>query len=51
MSHTPQGDWATTNEGGNLPADIYWIRARVTDYTPDGYVQPLGTQSWIRIVT
>lgn len=50
VSHTPQGVWATTNEGGNLPATIYWIRARVSAYTSIT-TQPLGTQSWIRIIT
>lgn len=50
VSHTPQGDWAITNDGGNLPANIYWIRARVSAYTSIT-TQPKGTQSWIRITT
>ncbi|MBA7672384.1 hypothetical protein ES703_80560 [subsurface metagenome] len=50
VSHTPQGDWATTNSGGDLPADIYWIRGRVSDYTSIT-TQPKGTQAWIRIIT
>lgn len=47
---TRPGDWLTTNSGGNLPANIYWIRARVSAYTSI-VTQPKGTQAWIRIIT
>lgn len=50
VSFTRPGDWATTNDGGNLPATIYWIRGRVSAYT-SVTIQPLGTQAWIRIIT
>jgi len=48
MDFTKPGDWATTNKGGDLPATLYWIRARVTavvTYT----TQPLGTQAWCEV--
>lgn len=50
VSFTRPGDWATTNEGGDLPANIYWIRGRVSAYTSI-ITQPKGTQAWIRIIT
>lgn len=44
VSFTPPADWvAHTIQGMN----IYWISARCSAYTPDGYVQPLGT--WAKI--
>lgn len=49
IEFTVPGDWALTNEGGSLPANLYWIRARVTavnTYTQ----QPLGTQAWCEII-
>ncbi|MBA7645510.1 hypothetical protein ES703_53268 [subsurface metagenome] len=49
MDFTRPGDWATTNKGGDLPATVYWIRARVTavvTYT----TQPLGTQAWCEVL-
>lgn len=50
VSFTRPGDWATTDSGADLPADIYWIRARVSAYTGIT-TQPKGTQAWIRIIT
>jgi len=47
VSHTPQGDWATT---AVATITLYWIRARVSAYT-SVTTQPKGTQSWIRIIT
>ncbi|GAI45368.1 unnamed protein product, partial [marine sediment metagenome] len=38
-----------TNKGGDLPATLYWIRARVTavvTYTQ----QPLGGQAWCEVL-
>jgi len=45
--HTPQGNWATCAVAA---ITLYWIRARVSAYT-SVTTQPLGTQSWIRIIT
>jgi len=39
-------DWLTTNDGGNLPADCYWIRAISTT----AGTQSLGTQAWTNAV-
>ena len=47
VSHTPQGDWVLTTIQA---MELYWIRARVSAYTSIT-TQPLGTQSWIRIIT
>jgi len=44
VSFTPPADWATHDIEG---MDIYWISARCSAYTPDDYVQPLGT--WAKI--
>lgn len=41
------GDWALTTI---LTMNLHWIRARVSSYTSIT-TQPLGTQSWIRIIT
>jgi len=47
VTFTRPGDWALT---AILAMNLYWIRARVSAYTSI-VTQPLGTQSWIRIIT
>lgn len=40
-------DWATTNEAGSLPFNIYWFRMRISVAGVGAFTQPLATQAWI----
>ena len=44
VTFTIPGDWAASTIE---TIEAYWIRAEVTAYTVNGYVQPLGTQAWV----
>ena len=44
LTFTIPGDWAACTIE---TIEAYYIRAEVTAYTANGYIQPLGTQAWV----
>ena len=48
VAFTLPADWATTTVAGIT--NLYWIRARVSSYVPNGYIQPLGTWAKVEVI-